>query len=63
VREPSNQPVAGPNLNVAVPEQALGPFDGFVIVITNDGLEANEMPVSADPESPIFWHPESPHLG
>jgi hypothetical protein len=37
-------------------------FDGFVIVIANDGLESDEMTVSADSESPIFCHPESPHL-
>jgi hypothetical protein len=61
VRQSSNQPVAAPNLNVAVSEQALGQFDGFVIVIANNGLKPDEMTVSADPESPVLCHPESPH--
>jgi hypothetical protein len=62
VGQSSNQPLATPNLNVAVPEQALGPFDGFVVVIANDRLEADEMLVDADGISPVLYHPESPHL-
>jgi hypothetical protein len=55
-----NESVAAPKLDRVLGDEALGPFDSFAVVSTNERFESYDMPVVADEVGAVLCHPKSP---
>ena len=55
-----NESGAAPKLDRMLGDEALGPFDSFAVVSTNERFESYDMPVVADEVGAVICHPKSP---